>query len=683
MLHLDLPTRAALAAAVLGLAMCASPAGAQATPSDPSGGGPVLDVPYMPQSQDLCGGAAIAMLFRYWGERGIAAEEFSPLVRADAAGIPTGVLTDAVKRRGWAAYPFTGSADSVRHHLSRGRPVIALIAIGPQRYHYVVVLAWHDDAVVVHDPAIAPSRSLRVADFEAAWSASGRWSLLVLPEKSSSRVAAAPGPSGESADVPGPDVPAPCTAPLQRGLAHARGGNLDAARAALEEARQACPSSSIPPRELAGLALLQRRTADAAALASEAVALDPADAHAWRVLATSRFLLRDRAGALAAWNRVTEPRIDLVQVDGLTRTRFRIVADMIDVSPGHVLTPDALAHAERRIGSLPAIRAARIGYRPVPGGLAEVDAAVVERPLAPRTPPQVAAMTARALVNREVTYAVASPLGSGELWHAAWRFWEARPAVMGGVSLPVFAGPVRGVLGVMGRWEEQSYAGGPGGPVLRERRRSAHVSLADWATPRLRWEASAGVDRWRDADTYGALGVAVEGRLAGDRASVRASVEEWIGTDRFGSAALSAAWRSGREPGDAAWLASGTLALASSAAPLGVWEGAGTGHGRSLLLRAHPLLDEGVIDGAVFGRRVAHVSMERRHPLGGVGPLGFALAGFADAARHWKGFVPGSLQVDAGLGLRVRVPGEGTLRIDVARGLRDGGTVVSAGWQAW
>jgi hypothetical protein len=36
----------------------------------------LLDVPFISQSELLCGGAAAAMVLRYWGERGISAETF-------------------------------------------------------------------------------------------------------------------------------------------------------------------------------------------------------------------------------------------------------------------------------------------------------------------------------------------------------------------------------------------------------------------------------------------------------------------------------------------------------------------------------------------------------------------------------------------------------------------------------
>ncbi len=49
----------------------------------------------------------------------------------------------------------------------------------------------------------------------------------------------------------------------------------------------------------------------------------------------------------------------------------------------------------------------------------------------------------------------------------------------------------------------------------------------------------------------------------------------------------------------------------SDAAPLGVWSGAGEGHARVVLLRAHPLLRDGVIDrDATFARSITHANVE-------------------------------------------------------------------------
>jgi outer membrane translocation and assembly module TamA len=79
-------------------------------------------------------------------------------------------------------------------------------------------------------------------------------------------------------------------------------------------------------------------------------------------------------------------------------------------------------------------------------------------------------------------------------------------------------------------------------------------------------------------------------------------------------------------------------------------------------------------------------SLESERPLGSLLTGGLSIAGFVDVARAWGrlgGLDPSRLYVDAGVGVRVRGPG-GVVRLDVARGLRGGGTVFSASWGgAW
>ncbi len=85
--HLIVTAAATLAAAVSGLpgrAQPREPAGAQ--PHEQSRAHPrgdtlhLLDVPYLPQSEALCGGAAVAMVMRYWGAANVYAETFAGLV---------------------------------------------------------------------------------------------------------------------------------------------------------------------------------------------------------------------------------------------------------------------------------------------------------------------------------------------------------------------------------------------------------------------------------------------------------------------------------------------------------------------------------------------------------------------------------------------------------------------------
>src|SRR5690606_34268163 len=107
------------------------------------------------------------------------------------------------------------------------------------------------------------------------------------------------------------------------------------------------------PRELAGVRLLQRRWDDVAELARAALEAQPGDPQALRLLATARFVRDDRMGALAAWNAVGEPRVDLIRIDGLTRTRTRLAKQLIGVTPGEVLRPPDLLRASSRLAELP------------------------------------------------------------------------------------------------------------------------------------------------------------------------------------------------------------------------------------------------------------------------------------------------------------------------------------------
>ena len=68
------------------------------------------------------------------------------------------------------------------------------------------------------------------------------------------------------------------------------------------------------------------------------------------------------------------------------------------------------------------------------------------------------------------------------------------------------------------------------------------------------------------------------------------------------------------------------LDVASRHAPLALWPGAGEGLARGALLRAHPLLSGGIVDGEAFGRSLHHVSMEleRRIPVAGLSQVGLA-----------------------------------------------------------
>jgi hypothetical protein len=336
--------------------------------------------------------------------------------------------------------------------------------------------------------------------------------------------------------------------------------------------------------------------------------------------------------------------------------------------------------------------AARVRYRLAEGGLAEVDAIVHERPMLPRGVLPIAAAAGQALVLRELRLDVAGPTGSGELWSAAWRWWDARPRVAFRLAVPA-PGRLPGVAKLEGSWERQSYAtatvttASETSGIRQNDRRRAALSFADWATGTLRWEAGGALDRWGD-DSHFSVDAALDVRFARDRLSIGVVTAAWapLGSGRrFVRGDVSSAWRSTRDTIGPHWSAFAGLTGTSDAAPLDLWPGAGTGHARAALLRAHPLLDNGVIRGQVFGRRLAHGSVEYQHPLRTGLWGGVRLAAFADAAKAWRRMDdgrPSPLHVDLGAGLRVSVPGiGGTARVDLARSVRDGRVALSTGWQ--
>ena len=630
-----------------------------------------LDVPYLPQTEALCGGASAAMVMRYWGARDVYPDDFAPLVDRAAGGIHTSALVGALEARDWVAAAGPSDMTQLARELERGRPVIALIEDRPGRYHYVVVLATDDRSVTLHDPARAPSRRLEAAAFDAAWEKAQRWALVLLPP-----AAGVPKPAADERP-PNSYVGKPCP-PVERAVALADSGDRPAARQALEASIEACPGASAPWRELAGLDAVEGKWNDAASHAQRAVELEARDEHAWRVLATARFVLHRDLAALDAWNRIGEPRADVVDIKGLDRTRYLAVSDAIGIAPRQLLTAEALRVGERRVRDLPAIAAARVTYHPTEGGRAQVDASVVERDAAPVTAASWLGIGAGALLNREAAVTFANVSGGGDAATATWRWWEHRPMIA-----VTYAAPGPGGVWTLGASRETQTFGGP--QITEETRTRTGIEIANWIDERTRVAGGAALERWTDRGRSAAFTAAVAFWPLVDRLAFEGRATTWHGGgESFSSSAVTARFRSKAVTAGNVWLFEGGYRAATASSPASVWPGADTGHARDVLLRAHPLLDDGIVTGGVFGRRVASASAEFQHWLG---PrkrlLRVAPAAFVDLARATRG-LPGAdrrIHVDAGAGLRISLFGLGVVRIDAAHGLRDGRNAISVGFQ--
>jgi len=611
-----------------------------------------IDVPYLPQSDLLCGGAAAAMVFRYWGEAHASDQQFASLVDRRAGGIADTVLVSEIARRGWTVERFDGSLDRLDAHLSDREPVIVLLADRGTRFHYVVVIGRTNDAVIVHDPAWGPSRQIRTREFVDLWRPSDFWSLVIRP-----------GATG----VPGRS-PAPTDAPDPTALVVAE--------------RDASLS------ELAGIRFGQRRWRDAADLARRALARTADDAYALDVLGSSLFMLNDPVGALRAWNRIGKPKLDRIRIEGIRHARYQAIADALRLTPGVLLTPEAFERARRRLDDLPDRATARLDLRPDADGFATVDVVIAERAMLPHDVASWSSVALDAAVDREVVATLPGFTGEGEIWTAGGRFWENRPRVDSGFVAPRFAG-LPGIWRVDASWEAQTYASANSSALLRESRSHAGVSVSDWFSAQWRYTVSTGVDDWSGDRRAASIGASIERRLFKDQMSVSAHGETWIthgSVPSFNAVTIRSGWSSSPVISGWSYAVAGGWQRVSDHAPLALWPGAGDGHGRSDLLRAHGMMDDGVINvtsDTMFGRSLMFGNAEAQRWFDRPLPIRFGAAAFVDIAQASRPIddVGQPLQIDVGAGLRVRIPGvRRVLRVDVAHGLHDGANALSVGW---
>ncbi|HET9315032.1 MAG TPA: C39 family peptidase [Vicinamibacteria bacterium] len=141
----------------------------------------VLQVPFVPQKQDTCGPAALAMVLRFWGREASHDELAAELGARELRGVAGSRLADAARARGLTAVAYRGDAGQLRDFVDKGRPLVVAWDMGRGRFHNVVVVGFDGDDVVVHDPAKGASRTVKRTTFEERWAGAGHWTLLVMP----------------------------------------------------------------------------------------------------------------------------------------------------------------------------------------------------------------------------------------------------------------------------------------------------------------------------------------------------------------------------------------------------------------------------------------------------------------------------------------------------------------------
>lgn len=631
-----------------------------------------LEVPYLAQSELLCGGAALAMLERWWGRRGVYAEDFEGLVHRNLGGIRTADLAAAAQSRGWNTSVFNGTARQVQQWLGQGVPVVALIQVAPHRYHYVVVLQWGNGRVVFHDPAVAPSARMEESRFLSAWTGADRWSLAIRPASA----AFSPPPAAQEST---PAAPLPCAPWLDRAIDAAALGRLNDASRGLDDARVHCPTEVLILREMAGVRFRQKLYAEAESLARDYLSREPGDSLGWQLLAASRFVSGDAAGALAAWNRVGRPTVDLLRVEGLRRIRFGAIADAVGIPHGNVLTPSQLVMARRRVAELPAVSGAAVDYTPLPEGEVEVRAAIAERPTVERPIALLGVGAVRALSQSEVRLEIASITGAGELWTGIVSWRRSQPRVGVRLDIPIRIG-IPEILGVEGGWNRYRFG------IIEVERRLARVTLGGWVTASVRPTVALGLERWSGGRDYWTASAGTELHAAGERLTLTVSgqIGRALSTQpSYAQAGIAASWISAPGLGKAAGSIRVGTEWVSAPTPVGAWPGAGGDLSWDLPLRAHFAGGGATLSGAGSGRSIVHGGVAGDVPVYRLGPVAFAVGSFLDAAAI-RSPADGSADrtyLDAGAGLRIGIGNGrlGVLRVDWAHGVLDHTSALTIG----
>lgn len=154
-----------------------------------------LDVPFVKQSEDGCGSAAISMVLQYWNAHGANV----PPGRADtesiqgqlysrkAHGIHASDMENYLRESGFRVFPVQGEWKDLQQQLIQGRPLIVSLQPGDAKspLHYVVVsgVDWQSEAVFINDPARGKLLRIARAEFDKEWRSNRNWMLLAVPEK--------------------------------------------------------------------------------------------------------------------------------------------------------------------------------------------------------------------------------------------------------------------------------------------------------------------------------------------------------------------------------------------------------------------------------------------------------------------------------------------------------------------
>ena len=167
----------------------------------------------------------------------------------------------------------------------------------------------------------------------------------------------------------------------------------------------------------------------------------------------------------------------------------------------------------------------------------------------------------------------------------------------------------------------------------------------------------------------------------GQRLAAQIDLDSWFGESAFTMAQLVVRARSSTTRKGPLVIGEAGTGWAGLTTTPDMWFGGDTGNARPVFLRAHRLVEDGRMVTDRIGRTIVHGGVEAQY-WRSLSRFQVAPAVFVDAVHLDRRAMPGTRDdVDVGAGVRLAGWGGGVLRLDVATGLRDGHTRVSAGFQ--
>jgi tetratricopeptide (TPR) repeat protein len=386
-----------------------------------------LNVPFIPQQKDTCGAAALAMVLAYWGEPVPHDEIAGALVNKELRGIPGSELERFARERGLTATAYKGDLGNLGDFLAKGRPLIVAWDMGRGRFHDVVVVGLSGQDVIVHDPARGALRREPVRRFERRWSGAGHWTLVVTPGREAvvapvtSATPAAPPESYEGL--------------VALGVEQARLGRPDQARLAFERAIYLQPGRPEALVERGGLRFLAKEYDAAITDFERAIDLRP-DPYTREMLATSLYLTGRIHAAVREWNRIGQPIVQNIRVEGTKRLKKGWVRREVTPSEGGLLRPRHLEGTRLRLDETGVFRG--VSLRPVPlgDGKADFEVTVAERHGLWDLWPEFVARSVVYAASKKVRLRYYNPFGAGVTLGGEYKWESTQPRLEGRLFWP-------------------------------------------------------------------------------------------------------------------------------------------------------------------------------------------------------------------------------------------------------